>query len=78
VAVITVTLELEPARAAALLRFAEKITFETAKSVLYPHVDPDIRGEQTGQILGAFTVLEKALHDERVRSWPWIETGKPL
>lgn len=72
---ITITLELEPDVAAGLKRFAEKVAYEDAKNVLYPHVNADIRSAQAYQIIEGFSVLEKALADAQVRGSPWVETG---
>jgi hypothetical protein len=72
-----VTLELTPESAAALKRFAEKVSFEQAASVLYGHVKADIRSEQASQIIAAFGVLDTALADADVSSWPWIDSGRP-
>lgn len=73
---VTVTLELTPETAAALKRFAEKVSHEQAKSVLYGHVKADIRSEQASQILSAFGQLDFALTGAGVRTWPWIDTGR--
>lgn len=73
---ITLTLELTPAAAAALKRFAEKVTFQVATAVLYPHVDAAIRADQASQIVSAFAQLDTALSDAHVSSWPWIDTGR--
>ena len=73
---VTITLNLDPQCAAGLKRFAEKVTFEQAAAVLYPHVAGEIRSEQTYQILQAFEMLRRAMADAKVRDWPWIETGQ--
>jgi hypothetical protein len=75
-AVMKITLELGPESAAGLKRFAEKVSHTDAMAVLYSHVKRDIRNHQAYQIIEAFGVLEKALADAKVASWPWIETGK--
>lgn len=75
---ITVTLNLDPVAAAGLKRFAEKVSHEQARSVLYAHVAATVRDNQSHDILEALEVLDRALSDAGVRSWPWIETGKPL
>jgi hypothetical protein len=72
---VTITLNLDPQAAAGLKRFAEKVSHEQAKAVLYGHVSADLKSEQASQILGAFEMLNRALSDVEVRSWPWIETG---
>jgi len=74
--VITITLQLTPEQAAGLARFAEKTGWEEAMAVLYPHVDKDIRCDQTHSILEALDRVGKALADAHVRGWPWIDTGK--
>jgi hypothetical protein len=71
----TVTMELTCEQAAALKRFAEKVSFSHARSVLYPHVPADIRSEQAHQVVSAFGVLDEALAESGARAWPWIETG---
>lgn len=73
---ITIRLELTPDAAAALKRFAEKVTFEEASGVLYPHVKAEIRSDQASQIISAFAQLDTALADANVSSWPWIDTGR--
>lgn len=73
---ITLTLELTADAAAALKRFAEKVTFEEAAAVLYPHVKAEIRSDQASQIISAFAQLDTALADAHVSSWPWIDTGR--
>ena len=74
---VTITLNLDPGVAAGLKRFAEKVSFEEASAVLYPHVRADIRGNQAHAILIALGLIDKALADADVHSWPWIETGAP-
>jgi hypothetical protein len=71
-----ITVELRPENAAGLKRFAEKVSHADAMAVLYAHVKRDIRDDQASQIIEAFGVLEKALADAEVASWPWIETGR--
>jgi hypothetical protein len=78
VSVIRVTLELSPEAAAGLKRFADKVTHEDAKQVLYPHVRADVRTEQAYSILEAFAEITARLADARVRDWPWIDTGVAL
>jgi hypothetical protein len=73
---VTITLTLGPDAAAALKRFAEKISFEQANAVLYGHVKKDLREMQAGEIIAAFSLLEAALTEAGVASWPWIETGR--
>lgn len=68
-------LALTPGQAAALKRFAEKVTPEQAMAVLYPHVSPDIRDSQVSEIIRAFAVLDRALTDARVSTSPWMSTG---
>ena len=72
---VTVTLRLEPIAAAGLKRFAEKVSHEQARSVLYAHVAATIRDNQSHDILVALDALDRALSDAGVRSWPWVETG---
>ena len=74
---VTIRLTLTAEAAAGLKRFSDKVTHEVAQSVLYGHVQEAIRGEQAGAILGGFGALARALEEAGVRSWPWIETGKP-
>lgn len=73
---VTVTLNLDPAVAAGLMRFAQKASYEQAKSVLYGHLNTDLRSQQAGQILQGFEMLTRVLGDAGVASWPWVETGK--
>jgi hypothetical protein len=73
---VTVTLELEPEQAAGLQRFAEKAGHAEAMAVLYPHVPKNVRAEQAHDILAALAELQAALTDARVRTWPWIESGR--
>lgn len=72
---VCVTLELDADLAAALTRFADKVSHVHARAVLYPHVAADIRGEQAREIICAFGRLHEALTDAGARAWPWIETG---
>jgi hypothetical protein len=74
---VTITLNLDPGVAAGLKRFAEKVSFEQAASVLYPHVHADIRANQTHAILIGLAKLNEALADAEVRSWPWVDSGQP-
>ena len=73
---ITVTLKLTENQAAALRRFADKVSSTEAKLVLYPHISTQVRSEQVADILSAFAELEKALIQSRVSAWPWIDTGR--
>lgn len=73
---VRVTLELSPNCAAALMRFAQKVTFEQAGAVLYPHVHADIRSDQAAEIISALSHLERVLADADVSAWPWIDTGR--
>lgn len=72
---ITIRFEIDPVQAAALKRFAEKVTHADAQKVLYPHVSRAVRSDQAYQMIAAFSRLDEALTDAGVRSWPWIETG---
>ena len=74
---VTVTLNLDPASAAGLKRFADKITHGDAMAVLYPHRPKALRDEQAYQIIQAFEVITRALVDARISDFPWIETGQP-
>ncbi len=76
-ALICLTIELTPQAAAALKRFAEKVSFEQASAALYPHVSANIRASQAHDILIALDKVDKALADANVHSWPWIDTGQP-
>lgn len=73
---IRITLELEPGDAAALKRLAEKTGHAEALAVLYAHRPRHVRDEQASQIVRAVGVLDKALEQARVASWPWVETGE--
>ena len=74
---VTITVELTPEQAAGLARFAEKTGWEEAMAVLYPHVDRDVRCDQTHSILEALSRVDKALADAGVATWPWIDGGRP-
>lgn len=74
---VTITLNLDPAVAAGLKRFAEKVSYEQAAAVLYSHVSKDIRGNQAHSILIALATIDERLSEAGVRSWPWIDTGRP-
>jgi hypothetical protein len=74
---VTITLILSREAAAGLLRFADKVSYEQAASVLYPHVRSDVRCDQAHAILSGFSQLQTALDEAGVKSWPWIETGQP-
>jgi len=73
---IRITLELEPGDAAALKRFAEKTGHSEALAVLYPHRPRHLRDEQASQIVRAIGILDAALGEANVASWPWVETGE--
>lgn len=70
------TVELTPECAAALKRFAEKVSYDQASAVLYAHVRADIRAKQTNDILVALSAVYESLADAEVHSWPWIDTGR--
>jgi len=72
-----IILELDPAQAAGLKRFAEKVSHDNAMAVLYPHVRKEVRDDQAYAIVDAFSALDRALADAGARSWPWVETGEP-
>lgn len=72
---IRVTLELTPAQAAGLKRYAEKVGHSDALAVLYAHRPLAQRQDQASDIISAFAVLDKALGESNVASWPWVETG---
>lgn len=74
---IRLTVELTPAEAAGLKRLTEKVAFSEAMAVLYPHVSADIRGDQVAQIMSATCKVFDALGELAVRTWPWIDTGRP-
>jgi hypothetical protein len=71
------TLNLTDTQAAALKRFAEKVSLDQTASVLYPHLSKELRADQAYEILYAFAALDDALGNANVHSWPWIETGRP-
>ncbi len=73
--VITVTLE--PAQAAALHRLCDKISYEDAKRYLYPHVPAGTREAQAYDMIHACSALQRALEDQGIAGWPWIESGHP-
>lgn len=72
---VILILELTRNQAAALKRCANKMSYTEAMSMLYPHISADVRSEQVGDILSAFSQLEKALADSGVSAWPWIDSG---
>jgi len=74
---VTIIVTLTPEQAAGIKRFAEKVSHSDAMAVLYPHIPQPLRSDQAYQIMEAFGVIDHALTDAAVRSWPWIETGKP-
>lgn len=73
---IRVTFEIEPGDAAALKRLLEKTGHEQALGVLYGHRPRHLRDEQASQIIRAVAVIDRALEQANVRSWPWVETGQ--
>jgi len=74
--VVTITVELTPVQAAALLRYCDKSTYDMACAVLYAHKPKDLREEQASEILDGLRQVERALQEAKVRSWPWVETGQ--
>lgn len=74
---VTIAVNLDPGVAAGLKRLAEKVSYEQASAVLYPHVPADIRANQAHDILIALAKLDEALADAGVRSHPWINSGRP-
>ena len=74
---VTIIVTLTPEQAAGIKRFAEKVSHSDAMAVLYAHVPQSLRSDQAFQIMQAFGVIDHALTDVAVHSWPWIETGKP-
>jgi hypothetical protein len=73
---VTVTLELTAEQAAGLRRFADKSGWSEAMAVLYGHVRKDLREQQASAIISALAVLENALAEAEVATFPWIETGR--
>lgn len=73
---VTITVTLEPAQAAALHRLCDKIGHGDALAYTYPHVSREIRSDQAYEVLAACGAVQRALEDEGVRNWPWIETGR--
>ena len=73
---VTVTLTLEPAAAAALHRLCDKLGHSDAMAYLYPHLPRELRSDQAYEMVGAASVVQKALEDAGVGHWPWIETGQ--
>jgi len=67
--------ELQPEEAAGLKRLADKTGWSEAMSVLYPHIDQEIRGDQTREILRAMARIHEALEAMHVSSFPWITCG---
>lgn len=73
---VRITLELTPAQAAGLKRFAEKSDFTDAMDVLYPHLARNLRADQAHTIIEALALIESALSEAEVSTWPWIDTGR--
>lgn len=67
--------ELKPGEAAGLKRLADKTGWSEAMAVLYPHIDPEIRGDQTRDILRALARIHESLEEMQVSSFPWIISG---
>lgn len=72
---VRVTLELTTDQAAALHRFVDKASYQEAHAVTYGHANPELRSAQAYEIISATAVVQRALQDVGVGSWPWIETG---
>ena len=68
--------ELKPAEAAGLKRLADKTGWSEAMAVLYPHIDQEICGDQTRQILRALARIDEALEAMNVSSFPWVDCGR--
>jgi hypothetical protein len=71
---ITVTLDLSPVQAAALLRLCKKFGHSDAAPYLYPHISKPIRNDQAYDMVHATARVEEALADAGVRDWPWVES----
>lgn len=67
-----VTIELEPAQAAALLRLCNKITHSDALAYLYPHIQLGRRNDQAYDMMHATAKVAEALTDADVSEFPWI------
>jgi len=76
VKVVTLRVEFTPGEAAGLKRLAHKTGWSEATAVLYPHIDKEIRREQTREILRALARIEEALEAKNVSSVPWIDCGR--
>lgn len=72
---VPVTLELTAEEAAALMRLADKISFEDAARTLYAHKPKEFRDEQCYTMMAALTRVHRALDRQGVSAWPWVETG---
>jgi hypothetical protein len=72
---ITITIELDANSAAALLRLADKFSHSDAQRYLYPHISRNIREEQCYHMVYALSACERALKEQRVSSFPWIDSG---
>ena len=72
---IVLRVELTPGEAAGLKRLADKTGWSQATAVLYPHIDKEIRGDQTREILRALECIHEALEALSVYSFPWIDCG---
>jgi hypothetical protein len=73
---VRIILDLTPEQAAGLKRFADKVSYEDAQGVLYPHVSKQIRDEQAYQIIAAFSEITVKLIRANVRDFHWKETGR--
>jgi len=72
---VTLRVELTPREAAGLKRLADKTGWSEAMAVLYPHIDQEIRDDQTRDILRALSCIHEALEAVNVSSFPWIACG---
>jgi hypothetical protein len=77
VSTVTITVELTPEQAAALVRLTDKTGHSEAMALLYPHVSKEVRDRQVSHVLGACDRVIRALGEAGCGSWPWIESGRP-
>jgi hypothetical protein len=73
---IILRVELAPREAAGLKRLADKTGWSEAMAVLYPHLDEEIRSDQSRDILRALAHIHEALETMNVSSFPWIDCGR--
>lgn len=69
---ITLHLDLTQTEAAALYRLCDKVSYQTARSVLYAHLPKATLDRQTSEILNAARLVERDLANAGVSAHPWV------